>query len=122
MTQWRWGLGVFVLGLVIGGAVQAASMDPLEVAPHLYSKKFENEQIRVMEVAFKPGESIDMHSHPDHVAYLLTGGTLTLSYPDGTSKVLEGKAGDLFWTPAESHAAVNTGTTDVRVLVFELKP
>ena len=94
MTQWRWGVGVFVIGLLASGTVQAASMDPLEVGPHIYTKKFENERVRVMEIAFKPGDTIDMHSHPDHVTYLLTDGTLTLSYPDGTSKTLaRGKSG-----------------------------
>jgi quercetin dioxygenase-like cupin family protein len=103
------------------GTAWAASSDPLEVGAHVYKKRFENERVRVMEVAFKPGDKIDMHSHPDHVNYLISGGTLRLSYPDGTSKEIAAPTGEVIWIPAESHAAENVGDTEVRILVTELK-
>ena len=74
-----------------------------------------------MEVTFAPGQKIAMHSHPDHLVYILSGGKLILSYPDGTTKDFEGKAGDAIWIPAETHAAENVGGTQVKGLVIELK-
>src|SRR3989338_6345551 len=107
------------LMMVIAGA--ACAQDPLEVGPDVYKFKFENERVRVMDVTFAPGASIAMHSHPDHFAYVLAGGKLILSYPDGSSKEADVKAGDLLWMDAESHAAQNPGDAELKLLVVELK-
>lgn len=95
--------------------------DPLEVAPDMYKLKFENEKVRVMEVTFQPGQSIAEHSHPDHFVTVEEGGTLKISKDDGTTTDAELKVGDVIWLDAQTHAAVNTGTTVVRLLVTELK-
>lgn len=99
----------------------ALAQNPLEVGPGIYTLLFENERVRVMQVTFQPGDKIAMHSHPDHVTTFVTEGTLMLTYPDGSTKEISGKPGDSFWIPAEAHAAENTGTTEVRGIVVELK-
>ena len=114
-------LTVFVVALIIGAAKLALAQDPLEVGPDIYKLLFENDRVRAMQVTFKPGDKIAMHSHPDHTTCIVTGGTLRLSYPDGTTKELAGNPGDTFWIPAETHAAENIGTTEVKVVVIELK-
>lgn len=53
--------------------------------------------------------------------YVLTPGTLRLTHPDGQSQDVVATAGEVLWIPAESHAAENTGGTEVRLLVVELK-
>lgn len=108
-------------GLLIAAATAAFAQDPLEVAPDMYKLKFENERVRVMEVTFAPGASIAMHSHPDHFVHVASGGKLALSYPDGMSKEVEAKSGDILWMDAESHAAKNLADTEVKLLVVELK-
>lgn len=100
----------------------AAAQDPVEVGPNIYHVVFENERVRVSEITFQPGDSIPMHSHPDHLLYVLTPGTLKLAYPDGTTKDFEGTPGQVVWTNAESHEGQNIGTTEFRALVVELKP
>ncbi len=94
--------------------------DPLEVAPDMYKLKFENEKVRVMEVTFQPGQSIAEHSHPDHFVFVEEGGQLTIT-SEGTPNVADLKQGDVVWLTAQSHSAVNTGTTVVKLLVTELK-
>ncbi len=96
--------------------------DPVQVGPNIYKVVFENERVRVSEITFKPGDSIAMHSHPDHFVYVMTAGTLKLSYPDGTSKDFVGTPGQVVWTPAETHAGENIGGTEFRGLVVEFKP
>jgi len=113
-------IAVFMLGALICARAGFAQ-NPLEVGPDVYKLLFENDRVRVMEVMFKPGDKIAMHSHPDHVTTFVTEGTLRLFYPDGTSKDISGKPGDSVWIPAETHAAENIGTTDVRGIVIELK-
>lgn len=116
----RWIAIGLVMG-VLGIAGLASAQDPVEVGPHIYSVKFENEQVRVCEITFKVGDHIDMHSHPDHFVYVLAAGTLKLSYPDGREAEFVGEPGQIVWIPAESHAAVNTGSTEFHALVVELK-
>ncbi len=108
--------------LLFSTAAPAFAKDPLEVAPNIYKLKFENERVRVMELDIKPGEKIPEHSHPDHFVYILNAGKLRLSYPDGTSKEVEGKAGEVKWIPAETHATENIGGTELSAVVVELKP
>jgi len=112
---------LLVVGLITLTATLSVAQDPLEVGPDIYKLLFENERVRVMEITFKPGDKIGTHSHPDHMAYLLTDGKLLLSYPDGTTKDLDGKAGEVIWINAETHAAENVGTTEVKGVVIELK-
>lgn len=99
----------------------ALAQDPAKIAPNNYKCTFENERTRVCEVRVKPGEKIAMHSHPDHLVYAMDAGKLKFSYPDGKTQEAETKAGEVIWTKAESHAAENVGTADLRVLVVELK-
>lgn len=94
----------------------------LVVAPDMYSLVFENERVRVMQVVFKPGQSIKEHTHPnDHYVYVLEGGQLTISKKDAPPSVADIKVGQVLWIPAETHSAKNTGTTQVKLLVNELK-
>ena len=95
--------------------------DPLAVAPDMYKLQFENDRVRVMQVIFQPGQRIAEHSHPDHFVYVLDGGTLQISKPDGSVSDANVKPGDVIWIDAETHWAVNTGTSVVRLLVTELK-
>ncbi len=112
-----------VVGVGLGLAAGVAwAQDPAQVGPHVYTVKFENERVRVSEIHFDVGESIPMHEHPDHFVYVLTGGTLRLSYPDGRTADVAAVPGQVLWIPAESHAAVNIGSTEFKGLVVELKP
>jgi quercetin dioxygenase-like cupin family protein len=116
---------VLVLALVsLSAAVvslPALAQDPLKVAPDMYKLVMENERVRVMEVVIKPGGKIGTHSHPDHLGYVLAGEKLTITGADGKAMDHALKPGDALWIKAETHSGVNTGKTDVRVLVVELK-
>lgn len=103
------------------GITRLAAQDPLVAAPEMYRLLFENERVRVMEVAFQPGQKIAAHSHPDHFVYVAEAGTLRLFKPDGTSSDAELSVGMVVWIPAETHWAENIGTTVVRLVVTELK-
>ena len=95
--------------------------DPLKVAPDMYKLLFENERVRVMEVTFKPGQKIAAHSHPDHFVTVLEAGKLKISKPDGTSNEVDLQKEQVLWINAETHWAENTGKSEVKLLVTELK-
>ncbi len=95
---------------------------PQEGAPNIYHQLFDNDRVRVSEIKFNPGDKAAMHTHPyPHVIYLLEGGQLTITHPDGTAAVVDAKAGDVLWMGSETHEAVNTGTTVLRGTVTEIK-
>ena len=95
--------------------------DAAKVAPHVYRVVFENERARVLDVRMKPGESTSIHSHPDYVVYLLSGGKVRFTSPSGESGEVELPAGASMWRKAEEHATENIGTTEVHALFFEPK-
>ena len=95
---------------------------PQEGAPNIYKQILDNEAVRVSEIKFASGEKAAMHTHPwPHVIYILDPGQLTITKLDGTSAVLDGKAGDVMYMGIETHEAVNTGTTTLRATVTEIK-
>ena len=84
--------------------------------------KFENNQVRVLELRLKPGEGEGFHAHPQYLLYALTDYRVKNTSADGTSKIFERKAGDIFWGEPITHKGENVGNTDVRALIVELKP
>ena len=84
--------------------------------------KFENERVRVLELLLKPGQSERQHSHPQYVLYPLTDYKVRNTSADGTVRVFERKAGEVFWGDPITHGGENVGTTDVHAIIVELKP
>jgi len=118
-------LALLMLLLAVSAVILTAgsvpAQDPLKVAPNTYKLVTENPRIRVLEVTLKPGEQVATHSHPDHFGYFLSGGSLKITNAAGKVTEMTAKAGDTSWIPAETHSAVNTGKTEVKLLVVELK-
>ena len=100
--------------------------DPLDVGPNIYKKVFENDKVRVFDVTFKKGAKIPDHAHPDHLAYVVSGGQLEITSPgaEGTKKKdkMDLAPGQGVFLPATVHAAKNTGKSEIKLVVVELKP
>jgi beta-alanine degradation protein BauB len=124
MRQYRssmmW-LRVAVVALCVVASAAARAQDPVKVGPNIYKVLFENERVRVSQATFKPGDAIPMHSHPDHFVYVKSGGTLEVTGSDGKAQDVAFKAGEVLWLPAQSHAGKNVGTTEIVLIVSELK-
>lgn len=111
------------IALSIGAlAVPGRAQDALVVAPSMYKVLFENNQVRVLEFVIKAGSKIGMHSHPDHFGYVVNGGQLKISKPDGSAAVADLKTGTVLWIGAETHQGENVGKTTIKLIVNELKP
>ena len=83
--------------------------------------KFENDRVRVLELRLKPGEGEGFHAHPQYLLYALTSYRVKNTAADGTSKVFERKAGDIFWGEPITHKGENVADTEGRALIVELK-
>lgn len=99
----------------------AAAQDAAAVAPESYKVMLDNERVRVFETTFKKGASVAMHSHPDHVVYVLAGGTLEFTLADGSKHSKTAQSGQTFFIPAEAHSLKNVGKSAVKLVSTELK-
>ena len=116
-------LGCAVLVAVLAAvlAAPARAQDPLKVGPDVYKLIFENDKVRVMCVDFKPGDSIGVHSHPDHFVYVLSPSRIRITPVGKEPQEMDTKEGQVLWIDAETHEGKNVGTTEFRGLVVELK-
>ncbi len=108
----RFGSWILVLTSVLPGAARAQVTTLLE-----------NDQVRVYEATFKLGFKTPQHTHPgNEVTYVLSGGRLKVTLPDGTTRVADLTTGQVGWraTP-ETHIAENVGDTEVNLLTVQLK-
>jgi hypothetical protein len=105
-------------------ADEAFAQDVAKVNPRAYSVLLENERVRVVSYVSKPGLGAcgqGMHSHPMHLTVQLTPAKVRVTLPDGKVMAIDGKAGDVFFSPAETHKVENIGGSDVRAYIVELK-
>jgi hypothetical protein len=52
----------------------------------------------------------------------MSGGTLRVGFPDGTSMIFEEKAGESSWSePSLLYDTENIGATPIRILLVEIK-
>lgn len=112
-------LSLFALMLVGGSAM---AQDPVPIYPDNYKVLLENDRVRVLDFQLKKGAREDFHQHPAAVTYVLAPFKIRFSFPDGTTKIREAKAGDVFYGEALIHASENIGDTDAHGILVEMKP
>ena len=62
-----------------------------------------------------------MHSHPANVVYVVAGGKLRFTSPDGKSQDMELNTGETMYREPTTHAVENIGKTNIKALLIELK-
>jgi quercetin dioxygenase-like cupin family protein len=100
---------------------RANAQDPVKVAPGMNKVVVNNAQVRVLDVMLKPGEKMPMHSHPDNVLYVISGGTNRSTDAKGKSTDRTFKDGECVFRKGETHMVENVGKKTVHVLNIELK-
>jgi len=114
-----------VLASVVGALVvrTALSQDPVMVTPDLYKVLLENQNIRVLEVTYQPGQSEGWHSHPRYFFYVVEPGKLRSEPESGEAEEFDLELGLNGLTgPVSKHSVKNVGDSVVRLLAIELKP
>lgn len=97
------------------------SLDPTVVAANVVKPVLENARVRVYEAHFAPGVTAAWHEHPDNIIHLLTDASFHIKLPEGKEQHLTLRAGETKWMEAGRHEVLNTGPTEARMLVIELK-
>jgi quercetin dioxygenase-like cupin family protein len=60
-----------------------------------------------------------MHSHPSGIVYVIQGGRVKYTMPDGSTKVAELKTGEALLRPPVTHA--DEALDDVEAILVEIK-
>ena len=95
---------IFAAAVALGFATAPSlAQDPVKAAPQAFKEILNNSEVRVLEYSSKPGQKEAMHSHPAILLYVIQGGKLKSTAPDGTSKEIEYKTGDIQWREAVTH-------------------
>jgi quercetin dioxygenase-like cupin family protein len=82
----------------------------------------ENEQVLVIESTYPVAGGVPVHTHRfPQVLYVVEGGTVQTTAPDGAVHTLELRPGQAHWRPVQSHASRNIGPTPVRIVEVEVK-
>ncbi len=102
-------------------AAQTLAQDPVPLYPDNYKVLLENDKVRVLDFQLKKGAKENFHAHPAAVTYVLAPFKIRFSFLDGTTKIRETKAGDVFYGDALVHASENIGDTDAHGLLVEMK-
>ena len=94
----------------------AVSADPIH-----YRVSFENEFVRLLRVAYGPGEKSVMHRHPASCAVFLTDQTFNFTLPDGTTEPASVEAGQLGCGDANVHLPENIERAAAEFIIIEFK-
>ena len=101
--------------------VEATGPDPTVVDADHYKVEFENDQVRILRIAYGPGETSVMHHHPERVAVFLTDHHVSFEGPDGSSEEVQVGAGEHIYGTAEQHLPTNLGDEPLELILVELK-
>jgi len=103
-------------------AGDAGSSDPAVVDSNHYTTEFENEAVRIVRIAYGPGEESVMHYHPDNVAVFLTDIVTQMTMPDGSTVEVSRSAGEAGFASAGEHLPKNISDSAQEIVLVELKP
>ena len=126
--QMRLFRSIAFIGLMVLGSGSFATEDvptAPEASPDIYKVMAENDQFRVIEATWRPGQEDNFHSHPaDRVSLYQTNCKLRLTNADGSSRVGKPKAGTAkarSGKPVKSHKTKNIGDQVCVIMIVELK-
>lgn len=98
------------------------AQDAVKTDSKHYKVISENSQVRILRIHYGPHEKSVMHSHPDAVLVVLSGGGKTkFTFPDGKTQVVEMKPGDAQFTPHTVHLPENVTDHPMDAVLIELK-
>ena len=98
------------------------SLLPEKVSPDVYKVLLENDDIKILEVTFAPGQSDNMHEHYPATVYIVEGGKAQVTLPDGTVNEINPPSDFILHNPEKAkHQVKNIGGNTMKIILFERK-
>src|SRR4051794_2659875 len=98
-----------------------AALVAQQLAHRAAKVEIENQFVHAVRNVHAPHEKTPMHSHRDAIVVYLTDVHERSTYPDGTSKEITHRAGDVVWSPAHTHTLENLADKPIEVVEIEPK-
>jgi mannose-6-phosphate isomerase-like protein (cupin superfamily) len=96
------------------------ALAPLTVGAQFSKKLQDTLNIKLYEFTLKPGDSAALHTHPDHVWYVVEGGKLAITFKGTGRQVFDLKPGMGAISGPLSDAGKNIGNTTIKLLVADI--
>src|SRR5438270_326574 len=84
-----------VIVLTLAFFIPVSAQDAMQYGVKHLKVLAEDDKVRVLRYAPAKGHKTPIHSHPKTVMYVVKGGKVRLTLPDGTSSIGELKSGDV---------------------------
>lgn len=97
-----------------------AAMDPLTVGAAFSKKLGDTLSMKMFEVSIKPGDSMAIHTHPDHAFYVLEGGKLEVTIQGTGKQIFDLKPGMGWIGGPITDFGKNVGNTTVKWLEVDV--
>ncbi len=97
------------------------NVEDVEQPPSASRTEIDNDRVIVRRNIRAPHSTTEMHSHRDGVVVYLSEVHERTIPPDGSSRVVFHKPGDVVWAPARTHALENLGDQPIQAIEIELK-
>ena len=111
-----------LLLLFISCSSTSEALLPEVVSPDIYKVLLDNNDVKVLEVTFEPGQGDNMHDHNPMTVYVLQGGKAQTTLPDGTINEQEVPSGVSFFAKdGQRHQIKNSGDNTIKILLVEYK-
>jgi len=110
----------FAVSFLLFACPLAIGQDAMKFGSKHLTVLAEDPKVRVLRYAPHKGDTTPMHSHPSAVVYVLKGGRVKYTLPDGTTKISELKTGETLIRPPVTHS--DEALDDVEALLIEIKP
>jgi len=95
------------------------AQDPLAFGLRHLTLLAEDDAVRVIRYAPRAGDKTPMHSHPASTVYVVRGGRVRYTFPDGSTREGVLKTGDALLRAPVTHA--DEAIDDVEVILIERK-
>lgn len=120
MIRWTSIVAALAMGVCLIPPVLA--QDAAVASPNIYKVLSENDQVRILQGTYPPGETENWHGHPPYFIYAVDSGSIKVESENGESKVFELKSGMSTKSPhVGKHRGTNVGNAPLRLLIIEFK-
>ena len=111
---------VFMMaGAVLLSSSMALAQDAMQYGVKHLRVLAEDGKVRVLKYTPEKGDKTPVHSHPSTVLYIVRGGKVRITMPDGSTTDATLKNGDALLRPPVTHA--DEALDDLEVILIELK-
>ena len=97
------------------------AQDAVKTDGDKYKVLLDNACVRVLDYRDTPGQKTHQHDHPSFVLYALEPFQRIIHLPGGKDINRSFKAGDVIWSPAQTHVGENVGQTPTHAIIVESK-